>query len=144
MFLDATTVWVKRVPVLAPTGEYGTQNNLSLWNFVQKEAFFKSSFDRNNLVWSLSPSRTTVLEPLFRKMGGSGDPTKALSLSSLLTFNISVVLGWRTRNGLTHHLSVSLHILLFRQRLQSGASALSGCSRTSVAPRIQLVSPPAR
>lgn len=67
IFLDAASVWVKKVPVLAPTGKYGTQNNLSLWNFVLKEALFKSSFARKNLVWSLSPSRTTLLEPLFRR-----------------------------------------------------------------------------
>lgn len=46
--------------------------------------------------------------------------------------------------GLTHRPSSSLHILQFRQRLQSGASTLSGCSRTSVAPRTPPVSPPAR
>lgn len=46
--------------------------------------------------------------------------------------------------GLTHRPSGSLYILQFRQRLQSGASTLCGCSRTSVAPRTQPVSPPAR
>lgn len=119
----------QRAPVLVPTGTYGTQNNLY--------------FPRVLLIETILCGALVHQEPLFwnpyfedrwiRRPRKGSDFVKLVNIPRICCVN-----------GLTHHPSVSLHILLFRQRLQSGASALSGCSRTSVAPRIQLVSPPAR